>query len=309
VWLAVIIGFSLVFLYLLFNWTMTALVHARGEVMVPDLHGKSLDEAMTELSTMNLGLKKEGEEFDQGQPPGTIVRQNPAAGMAVREGKIIRVTISQGGQTIYVPNVVGQAVRSAEISIRSYGLTLGEESSRYSVVVEKDRIISQDPAAGSTAAKDDLVNLVISAGKPPENIKLLPSFVGRSIDEARRWAEQNNIAVDTREEKVDGMAPGTVISQDIAPDTDLSSVRRLGFVVAGADSAASAADRTFYYEVPQGGEDRQVRLMLQDEAGERELFRGSRAPGSKLAIPVSAQGRARIRIFVNGILVEERDVK
>jgi len=300
---------GMAFFYVLFDWTMSVLVHSRKEVMVPDLHGKSLDDAMSLLSLLDLGIKKDGEDFDQALPPGTIVRQNPVAGMMVREGKIIKVVISQGGQTVYVPSVTGQTVRAAEITIRSYGLTLGEESSRYSVMADKDRVISQDPPAGSTVEKDALINLVISAGTPPDNIKLLPNFSGKTIDEARRWSEQNHLNVETVEEKIVGMAPGTVASQDVSPDTDISSVRRIGFVVASAESTAELPGKTFYYEIPQGGSDRQVRLMLLDENGERELFSGAKAPGSKLEIPFAPKGRALIRVFVNGILVEEREVK
>jgi serine/threonine-protein kinase len=306
---AVIVLFSLTFIYLLFDWTMSALVHSRKEVMVPDLRGKTVDDSMSLLSSLNLGLKKEGEEFDQSLPPGTVVRQNPAAGIMVREGKIIKVAISQGGKIIYVPDVVGQAARSAEITLRSYGLTLGEESSRYSLVQGKDHVLSQDPTAGSTAEKDALVNLVISAGPPPENIKLMPSLTGKSIDEARRWADQNRISVDTREEKSVGVAPGMVVSQDVPPDTDLASVRRVNLVIASADSAAEMPSRTFYYEIPQSGEARAIRLVIIDENGEKELFRGTKEPGSKLEVPVNPKGRARVRIFVNNILVEEREVK
>lgn len=306
--LGVIAVFGLAFIYLLFDWTMSALVHARKEVMVPDLRGKSIEDSMSLLSTLDLGLKKEGEEFDQSLPPGTVVRQNPAAGMMVREGKIIKVAISQGGKIIYVPDVVGQAIRSAEISIRSYGLTLGEESSRYSVVQEKDHVISQDPPAGSTAEKDALVNLVISAGAPPENIRLMPKLAGKNVDEVRRWAEQNRIGLDVSEEQGVGVAPGTVINQDVAPDTDLSAVRHLTVVVAGAGSTSETPAKIFHYEIPQSGQEREIRLVLVDDGGEREIYRDTGTPGSKLEIPVSPRGRARVRIFVSGMLVEEREL-
>jgi Uncharacterized protein conserved in bacteria len=134
--------FSLVFVlvaYFIFNWTMSALIHAKKEVMIPDLKGKSLTEAVAVLSSLNVGIRKEGEEPDQSLPAGTIIRQNPLAGMSVREGKIIRVTVSQGGNVIYVPDVVSQAVRTAEIAIRSTGLAVGEESSRFSLMYKKAR--------------------------------------------------------------------------------------------------------------------------------------------------------------------------
>ncbi|MHB9154888.1 MAG: PASTA domain-containing protein [Endomicrobiales bacterium] len=303
--------FTVLFIYLLFNWTMSALIHSRKEVMVPDLKGKSLQEAVAVLSPLNLGLRKDGEVPDQNLPAGMIMRQTPLAGMPVREGKIVRVTISEGGTVIYVPDVTGQAVRSAEITIRSSGLTLGEESSRYSLMYKKDRVITQDPAPGSIAEKDVMVNLVISAGLPTGNIKLMPDFRGKNISEARGWAEQNGFSVEILEEAAGLAAPGSILRQDPAPDSDLSGTGKIIFSVAGTGSQDAGSPRQgmmFHYEIPQGGGDRQVRLTLLDENGERELFQGVRPPGTKLDIPVNGKGHARVRVFVNSILVEERDV-
>jgi beta-lactam-binding protein with PASTA domain len=153
------------------------------------------------------------------------------------------------------------------------------------------------------------VNLVVSDGLPPENVKLLPDFQGKPADEARRWAEANGVRVTVDTLNAPGFAPGAVIRQTPDPDTDLSAMDMLTLHVAGEGSAPAAVTRTFTYEVPQGGGDRQVRIMLLDESGEQEVFNGLKAPGSKLTLPVAPQGRARVRIFMNGILVEERELQ
>lgn len=301
--LAVVAG-----IYYVFNLTMAAVVHSRREVMVPDLKGKSMQDALGLLSTLNLGLKKEDEVPDQGYPAGTIVRQNPLAGMPVREGKIVRVSVSTGGQVIYTPNLVGQSVRAAEIAIRSAGLTLGEESSRYSLIARKDYIVGQDPAAGSITDKDALVNLVISAGQPSANMKLMPDWTGKTIDEARAWADKNQMNVQIGEERSAGMAAGTVIRQEPAPDADITYAPQVIFTVADAGSS-SAAGSVFRYEIPQAGGPRQIRLTLVDATGEHEIFNGSRDPGTRIEVPVSPQGVARVRVYTSGILVEERALK
>lgn len=300
---------GLAFLYVLFDWTMNAALHSRKEIMVPDLNGKSLGDAVSMLSSVNLGLKKEGEEFDENLPQGTVLRQNPLAGMSVREGKIVRVTISQGGKVIYVPNIVGQTVRSSEISIRSAGLSLGEISTKYSVVVQKDCVIYQDPQGGSTAEKDSLVNLVVSAGAPPANVKLMPDWSGRNIDDVKKWADENAFQLEIRREEYLGFAEGSVIRQEPAPDSEISSDTRLVFVVSSSNVSEGSVDKTFYYEIPQGGGDRQLRLTLIDDDGEKLVFKGLRPPGSKLELPINPKGRAKVRVFINDILVEEREVK
>jgi hypothetical protein len=73
-------------------------------------------------------------------------------------------------------------------------------------------------------------------------------------------------------------------------------------------ASPSAATKTFRSELSQGGSDSQVRIVIVDKYGERELFNGLRSPGSKIEVPVQAAGGARVKIFLNGILVEEQDL-
>lgn len=302
---------ALIAAYFLFEWVMTGIIHSRKEVMVPDIKGKSLSEAVSLLSPLNLGIKKEDEEFDKDYPAGTVFRQNPLPGISVREGKIVRVTISQGGETIFVPDLLGQQARTAEINIRSQGLSLGEESSVFSLSVEKGSVVSQDPAAGEIVDKESLVNLIISAGIPPESMTLMPNFIGKDLSEAKSWSENKGISLTVNEEPAAGIADGTVIRQEPGSDTDVTVSRKAGIVIAtGSGAAAAFKGKTFYYEIPQGGGDRELRLVLMDDSGESEIFKGTKAPGSKLEIPLDPKVKsARVRVFINNILVEEREVK
>jgi serine/threonine-protein kinase len=230
--------------------------------------------------------------------------------MTVREGKIIRIIVSQGGKVLYVPSVLGQMARSAEIMLRSAGLTIGEESTKYSLIAKKDEVISQDPAAGQSVERDTMVNMVISLGAPPQNIKLMPDWNSKKLDEAVKWAAASGISLEIRREKNPGMAADTIFKQEPALDADITESKQAIVYVSDASGSSTAAfSKMFHYEIPQGAEDRQIRLTIQDDKGELELFRGSRPPGSKLELPINPKGNARIRIFINNILVEEREAK
>ena len=302
-----VVGF--IFAFILFNWTMSAFIHAKKEILIPDLKGKSITDAVTALSTLNLGLKKEGEENDETIPAGTIVRQSPPAGMAVREGKIIRVTVSQGGKVIYVPSLAGQMARSAEITLRSAGLTIGEETSKYSLIGKKDEVLSQDPQAGQSVERDTMVNLVISMGPPSAEMTLMPDWTGKNADEASRWAQAGGIKLDVRQEKSMSVAVGTVIRQEPAPDTDITESKQAVIYVSGEGGRNPYNFKYVLLRDTAGRRARNLRLTLQDDNGEKEIFRGQRAPGSKLELAVNPKGNARVRIFVNDILVEEREIK
>jgi len=152
--------------YYSFNLAMNFFVHSRKEVTLPSLTGKSIDAAVEELSSMGLGLKKDGEEFNASMAPGIIIRQSPPAGMNVRSGKIIKVTVSRGGEMIYVPDVTGQTARAADIMLRGASLVMGEVTKDYSATQPAGLVISQDPPAGTSADKNAVVNIVVSNGLP-----------------------------------------------------------------------------------------------------------------------------------------------
>ena len=219
--------------YIVFNWSMAAVIHSKKDIVIPNLQGKSIYEALTVLSSQGLGMRKDAEEFDKTLPAGLVIRQNPLAGMRVKEGKTVRITISQGGESSFVPDLVGQKIRSAALAIRSYGLVLGEQSSRYSAVYDKDTIVEQDPQKGTSVSKDTMINIVVSLGPPPANVKLMPKFIGKNINDVNTWAENNGVQVTVSKENVPKAVTGQVIEQNPDPDSDLSGRGQISVKIAG----------------------------------------------------------------------------
>jgi serine/threonine-protein kinase len=220
--------------YFAFNIIMNALVHSKKEVVLPDVVGKSIYDAIEELSNAGFGLKKDGEEFNQNVPAGVILRQNPSAGMNVREGKLVRVTISQGGEMIYVPNLVGQTVRSANISLKYSALVMGEVLKKYSLKAGKGTVLSQDIASGSSVDKDSVVNIVVSDGPPPEGIVLMPDFVNKNLEEAEVWASRCGITLNVVGEKFSGIGTNVVLRQLPEVDTDVTDLESVSLWMSSA---------------------------------------------------------------------------
>lgn len=307
----IVVAFVLfgIFMYMMFDWIMTAALHSRKEVVVPDVKGKSIYDALQLVSSLDLGLKIEGEELNQDLPAGTVIRQTPYPGITVREGKLIRVTVCQGGEVIFVPKLIGQPVRSARIAIRSAGLNLGEESSKFSAVFEKEQVVSQDPGPEKIVERDTLVNLVVSAGLPPDNMKLMPNFVGKNIEDVKSWAANNKTEMNIAEEESSGFSQGTVMSQKPEPDSELKGGEKISLTVASSNLDKSPAGKRFVYDIPDGSENRKIKLTLIDDTGEKVIFEGTKASGTRLEIPIDPKGQARARVFINGVLVEERDIE
>jgi len=304
-----LLGLAVAAAYWSFDWAVGAAIHSRKVVLVPDLSAKSVNEALNILGPIGLGLEKEGEQFDKRFPAGTIVRQTPVAAMPVREGRLIRVMVSQGGETLFIPNWVGQPLRNTQTALQNLGLSVGEIEHRPSLKYEKDQVMVTDPPAGAIIAKNGLVNLVLSDGPPAADVLLIPDFVGENLSKVKDWAGAHNMPVSTREEADISRTDGEILQQAPTMDSPIRAGDTLTVVVNRPGAFSTEQGPRIYYEVPQGSGDRDIRITVSDETGEREVFRRSQAPGSRVDLHVQPKGHARARIFVSGVMVEEKPLQ
>src|SRR5688500_19666981 len=109
---------------------MRVAVRAR-QVTVPNLVGKSIADATTSTSTLDLQVRvDEGRRPDSKIPAGHVLGQDPTPGSAVRRQRSIRVRLSAGAHIARAPNLLGEAQRSAEIRVAQDGLVIGAVSGR-----------------------------------------------------------------------------------------------------------------------------------------------------------------------------------
>lgn len=292
-----------------FDWAFSALVHSRKEVKVPDITNKKVIEALDLLEAPKLALRKIGSEFDAKLPAGTIIRQLPTAGTTVREGKVIRVYISQGSENLPVPDLTGLTLRNAELLLRQNHLSVGTKETAYSLTAEKGTIISQEPAAGETLDKGQAVNLVVSSGLPPSNLTLVPDFRHKKIADVNLWASAENMQVEIKEDRDSPFPNGTITEQQPAPDTELAPQSTISVVVSTRPIQENEKMHHIHYELPQGKNDNMVKIIVQDSLGEREILNEAKQPGSKIDLNVPYGGIATFRIYVDGILVREKEMR
>lgn len=295
--------------YFSFNLVMSAIIHDKNEVVLPDIKGKSIIEAVEELSEIGLGLRKEGEEFNQNVPPGVILRQSPPSGMNVKEGKIIKVTVSQGGEMIYVPDLTGQTIRAADITLRASNLMIGEISRKYSLINEKGIVLSQEPQKGSAVDKDAIINIVISDGEPPAGVRLMPEWRGKSGIEAKAWAMKEGVSIEIKDQESFQYSPGTVIRQYPEADTDITKTNKVTFYIATESAKQESSEIVFNYQVPDSGGSKRIKFVLVDDNGEKNILNAVRKPGTKISIPLQVRGKAFVKVYINKEFVEEVELQ
>jgi eukaryotic-like serine/threonine-protein kinase len=188
------------------------------ETSVPDVVGRTMQEARQLLRDANLSLgtttKTSSDTFDQ----GVILDQSPDAEAEVPEGSPIDITVSTGPEVANVPFVEGLPVEQAVEAIENEGLE-ADPRDVPSEDVEAGFVVEQDPAGGEEAEPGDVVAISVSTG--PEATPL-PDLTGQPADAAEAQLEQLGLRVDQDTENGECLQPpDTVCSMEPDPGTEL----------------------------------------------------------------------------------------
>ena len=235
-----------------------------GMVTVPDLLGKTEDEAKNITKDMKLGIQPMGEEAST-QAKGTISSQDIPKGSKVEQYTTIKYYISKGAQQITVPDVDGQTGVDAQQTLEDMGLNVTVQK-EYSELnddgtpsVDPGYAYSTTPDAGSSVSAGDTITLVVSRGVDYGNSVEVPSVVGMTKNDAiTTFGKFLNVEV--KEEMSTEVAAGEVIAQEPEagnwedPDTvnvvitvstgDQDPAAVQSTESAAADSATQTADNT-----------------------------------------------------------------
>ncbi|GLZ34273.1 serine/threonine protein kinase [Lentzea sp. NBRC 105346] len=105
---------------------------------VPNVTGKTKDEAFLEIQRAGLEPFELKTEESEAVDKDRVVRTEPAAGTVVTGGdKRVGVVISSGSETVEVPNVTGQKMRDAEQDLEKLGLKVRAEFNKRGTCVNQ----------------------------------------------------------------------------------------------------------------------------------------------------------------------------
>ena len=139
-------------------------------ITVPDLSGKTADEAKKELTANGLKSASGEAEYSDTVEEGHVIRQDPVAGTEVAKDSTVTYILSKGSAGIDVPNVVGQREGAAVTTLNNAGFYVNTDYME-SDTVEAGLVISQDPSSGKRK-EGDAVNIVVSTGKKTQTYSI-----------------------------------------------------------------------------------------------------------------------------------------
>jgi beta-lactam-binding protein with PASTA domain len=160
---------------------------------------------------------------------GNIISQAPSGGTTVNAGSSVSFVVSTGPAATTVPNIVGLTATDAGTAIGSAGLIVGNVTAAASPTVPVGKVISQNPASGTTVNVGSAVNFVVSTGPAsvvvPNIVGLIPADAGTAIGAA-------GLVVGVVTSSPSSTVPaGRIISQNPADGASVSAGSAIDFVV------------------------------------------------------------------------------
>lgn len=272
------------------------------EVIVPDVVGHQVDDAVQELKSRGLepDIKKIVDEAEE----GTVISQNPDAESKVKRGRLIRLMVSTGPESVTIPDVIGQSLSDAK-------LILGNEDLRYKVEeiyseeYDQGIVADQDPPGGTKTETTEVL-LKVSKGKEPKTAKA-PSLVGLTLSAAQSEVGRANLILDepVQSQRSEEYLVGYIISQNPAPGTSLNEGEGISVVVSdGPGPVKRSVDVRI--DIPDDERDHEVRIAVNDVRGKNDSYYVNRhAAGDVVIETVEFFGRPTIQIFIDGELAKE----
>ena len=186
------------------------------DVDLPNLVGKTLEEANKEIEKTDIKLEKT-EEFNADVEAGKIISQEPPYidGYTVKENSTIKIVISKGTEKAIVENVKGKTYEEAAQILDNVNLKV-ERIDQTSKTVEAGIVIDQDPAGDKEVNAGDTVKLYVSSGTGIKQVEV-ESVIGKSEEAANSILTKAGLKVNIGYKEDSSKPTDTVLSQDPAP--------------------------------------------------------------------------------------------
>ncbi len=163
-----------------------------GQVEMPKVVGRQLEEVKTELMGLGLMPEIEYKETDEWEA-GLILECNIGIGQMVDSKTDIVLTVSAGASGVEVPKVTGMSTAQGVSDLEQKGFVVNRTEG-YDDTVPKGNIISQTPEGGTKAPSGSAVTIKISQGAEDTKVRV-PNLIGISEMDAMASITESGLVV------------------------------------------------------------------------------------------------------------------
>lgn len=207
-----------------------------GVTAVPEVVGMTEAQAAAALADAGLELRlAKDRRFDETIPEGHVIQQDPSDGSVVKQGSSVEAIVSLGQQLVEVPDLAGQALQAAQVTLHAAGLALGRTAGVYSATGVPGTVVDQSPRPGARVGTAQAVDLFLCLEGRAETF-VMPDLVYRNFDGVRGFFERRGFRLGSvKFESYEGISPGVVLRQFPPPGHPLRRQDVISLVVATPD--------------------------------------------------------------------------
>jgi len=158
---------------------------------VPPLLDKTETQARERLKEAGLDVKQVKHAYSDTVTRGTVLSSDPATGARIRANDSVTLTLSDGPETVKVPDLKGYSLGKAQDRLRQDGLAAGMVTRAFSEDVPRGSVIGTDPGAGTARHSGSAIALIVSRGSPVK----VDDVRGASVDDATTTLREAGLKV------------------------------------------------------------------------------------------------------------------
>lgn len=198
-WLNILAGLLLaVGIFLLFILSLNWLTHHNQSRTVPDVTGKTYDEAVSILSKAGFEVEIMDSIYTDTTRPHMVLKQVPESDEVVKVNRTVFITINRAvPPMVEMPNLVGYSFRNAEMILMNSGLKVGDTTFRPDFA--KGSVLEQlykgtVIATGTKIPMGSKISFVLGTGVGNQEFSV-PVLVGLTYSQAKALLEENGLVV------------------------------------------------------------------------------------------------------------------
>lgn len=302
---------SLVIFVVAFLWAFLSFGNfwSNATVTVPNVVGKQVSVARNILEDNHLRVSV-SEVANSEVPAGKVISQTPASGESVKENHPVHLVVSKGAGDLTVPDLSGLTVDQAKQRLKDMGLVLGKITTQEDSSKPDGVIISQSPSADGKINKGQLVDVVVNKLSPKK--VTVPSLIGMTLKDARDALSSLEISLASINGSTDESS--IVTDQSVAAGKDIEQGGSIVLTTKAtkaseekkSESSGNRTRGTVDVTVPAGSNHQEVKIVVKDDEGSTVVYDDVNRAGDRIVRKVSGVGDVRIKVYLNGALVQDQ---
>ncbi|MGS0687259.1 Stk1 family PASTA domain-containing Ser/Thr kinase [Nakamurella sp. GG22] len=147
---------------------------------VPDVTGKSAEDAENKLKVAGFALGPRQRTFDPVAEPGAVLGSTPGAGTTVPRGSTVSLKVADA---LTVPDVRGTATEDAVAALEKAGFTVTVGNPAFDREIDAGDILRTDPGPGTRVDPNGAAIFLV-----PSNAVAVPELTGGTVAQAEQQA-------------------------------------------------------------------------------------------------------------------------